>query len=282
MPSGWLSPIGDRLESRVSLRIPSQVLPGCIQRVPPNQNAEEDEERIAFIMSQGIFCYTKMPFGLKNIEATYQRLVDRTFQKQIGRNLEVYVDDLVIKSHTKEEIIRDIAETFKRFGQINHEAKSKKSTFGNEGKGYFCQNQLKITAFLQNPEEVHKEERFPMESRSRSSLQTDEETHRGSPNADRTKGKGGANHVLSRGQGSYQCSLNDRKGGQANASILCEPRPTRARDQLHPHEKTGVSLAQRKQEAEKILPGTHNCCNHRSADKATAVKLRNHQKDAKV
>ncbi|GJZ57322.1 reverse transcriptase domain-containing protein [Tanacetum coccineum] len=64
---------------------------------------------------------------------------------------------------------------------------------------------------------------------------------------------------------SYQCSLNDRKGGQANASVLCEPRPTRAVDQLHPYGKTGVSLAQRKQAAEKILPGTYNCCNHRSA-----------------
>ncbi|GKD79481.1 hypothetical protein Tco_1342102, partial [Tanacetum coccineum] len=67
-----------------------------------------------------------------------------------------------------------------------------------------------------------------MDLGSQNSLQTDEETHHGSPNADRTKGKGGANHVPSRGQGSYQCSLNDRKGGQSNASVLCEPRPTRA------------------------------------------------------
>ncbi|GJV76019.1 reverse transcriptase domain-containing protein [Tanacetum coccineum] len=66
---------------------------------------EEDEEKIAFITSQGIFCYTKMSFGLKNAGATYQRLVDKAFQKQIRRNLEVYVDDLVIKSHTEEEIM---------------------------------------------------------------------------------------------------------------------------------------------------------------------------------
>ncbi|GKE02462.1 hypothetical protein Tco_1390445 [Tanacetum coccineum] len=98
----------------------------------------------------------------------------------------------------------------------------------------------------------------------------------------RTKRKRGANHVLSRKQGTYQCSLNDRKGGQANASVLCEPLLTRVGDQLHPHGKTGVSLAQRKQTAKKILPGTHNCCNHRSADKATTVKLKNHRKDAKV
>ncbi|GKB86129.1 hypothetical protein Tco_0958401 [Tanacetum coccineum] len=43
--------------------------------------AEDDEEKTAFITSQGIFCYTKMPFGLKNAWATYQHLVDRAFQK---------------------------------------------------------------------------------------------------------------------------------------------------------------------------------------------------------
>nr|GFB06340.1 reverse transcriptase domain-containing protein [Tanacetum cinerariifolium] len=49
---------------------------------------EEDEEKTAFITSQGIFYYSKMPFGLKNAGATYQCLVDKSFQKQIGRNLE--------------------------------------------------------------------------------------------------------------------------------------------------------------------------------------------------
>ncbi|GKA61198.1 reverse transcriptase domain-containing protein [Tanacetum coccineum] len=58
------------------------------------QMAKKDEEKTAFITSQGIFCYTKMPFGIRNAGATYQRLVDKAFHKQIGRNLEVYMDDL--------------------------------------------------------------------------------------------------------------------------------------------------------------------------------------------
>ncbi|GJX34136.1 reverse transcriptase domain-containing protein [Tanacetum coccineum] len=62
---------------------------------------KDDEEKIAFHTSQGVYCYTKMPFGLKNAGATYQRLVDNAFEGQVGRNLEVYVDDLVIKSHTE-------------------------------------------------------------------------------------------------------------------------------------------------------------------------------------
>ncbi|GJR52656.1 reverse transcriptase domain-containing protein [Tanacetum coccineum] len=56
-----------------------------------------------------------MPFGLKNAGATYQRLVDKAFDSQVGRNIEVYVDDLVIKSHTEAEILRDIDETFRTF-----------------------------------------------------------------------------------------------------------------------------------------------------------------------
>ncbi|GJT27122.1 reverse transcriptase domain-containing protein [Tanacetum coccineum] len=64
---------------------------------------KEDEEKIAFITSQGIFCYSKMPFGLKNAGATYQRLVDKSFQKQIGRNLEVIEEGVVLgyKVNTK-------------------------------------------------------------------------------------------------------------------------------------------------------------------------------------
>nr|GEW18134.1 reverse transcriptase domain-containing protein [Tanacetum cinerariifolium] len=76
------------------------------------QLAEADEEKTAFHIGQGVYCYTKMPFGLKNADATYQRLMDKAFEGQVGRNIEVYVDDLVVKSHTKAEMVRDIEETF--------------------------------------------------------------------------------------------------------------------------------------------------------------------------
>ncbi|GJZ49978.1 reverse transcriptase domain-containing protein [Tanacetum coccineum] len=90
--------------------------------------AKEDEEKTVFITSQGIFCYTKMPFGLRNAGATYQRLVDKAFHKQIG-NMEVYVDDLVIKSRTEDEIVKDIEETFKTLREINMKLNPKKCTF---------------------------------------------------------------------------------------------------------------------------------------------------------
>ncbi|GKA99381.1 reverse transcriptase domain-containing protein [Tanacetum coccineum] len=92
--------------------------------------AELDEEKMAFHTSQGVYCYTKMPFGLKNAGAMYHRLVDKDFDSQVGRNIEVYVDDLVIKSHTEAKIIRDIDETFCTLRKIKMKLNPKKCMFG--------------------------------------------------------------------------------------------------------------------------------------------------------
>nr|GEV08549.1 hypothetical protein [Tanacetum cinerariifolium] len=126
----WLSTTENRLEGIVPLRISFQMFPGRIQRIPSNKNGKRRQGKESFITSQGIFCYSKMSFRLKNNGATYQRLVDKAFQKQIDQNLEVYVDDQVIKSRTKQEIIRDIEETFKTLREINMKLNPKKCTFG--------------------------------------------------------------------------------------------------------------------------------------------------------
>ena len=59
---------------------------------------EVDQDKTFFITSQGLFCYKVMPFGLKNTGATYKRLVNHMFRSQIGRNVEVYMDDMLVKS----------------------------------------------------------------------------------------------------------------------------------------------------------------------------------------
>ncbi|RDX72162.1 hypothetical protein CR513_48397, partial [Mucuna pruriens] len=58
----------------------------------------QDEEKTTFITEARAFCYKVMPFGLKNVGATYQRLMDKIFREIIGINIEVYVDDMVVKS----------------------------------------------------------------------------------------------------------------------------------------------------------------------------------------
>ena len=74
--------------------------------------AKENQEKITFITSQGLYCYKVMPFGLKNAGATYQRLVNKMFSKQIDRNMEVYVDDMLIKSKEELAHLDNLKETF--------------------------------------------------------------------------------------------------------------------------------------------------------------------------
>ena len=92
--------------------------------------AEEDQEKTSFIKSQRLYCYNVMPFKLKNAEATYQRLVNKMFSNQIGRNMEVYVDDMLIK--IKEELthLDNLRETFTTFRQYQMKLNPSKCAFG--------------------------------------------------------------------------------------------------------------------------------------------------------
>ena len=73
---------------------------------------KEDQEKSSFITGQGLYRYKVMPFGLKNVMATYQRLVNHMFSHQIGRNVEMYVDDMLVKSNVEANHLDDLKETF--------------------------------------------------------------------------------------------------------------------------------------------------------------------------
>ena len=92
--------------------------------------AKENQEKTTFITSQGLYCYKVMPFSLKNMGATYKRLVNQMFSKQIGRNMEVYVDDMLVKSKKENDHLDDLKETFKTFRQYNMKLNSSKYAFG--------------------------------------------------------------------------------------------------------------------------------------------------------
>ena len=74
--------------------------------------APKDAEKIAFRTPIGNFNYMVMPLRLKNAGATYQILVNCTFSQPIGRNVEVYVDDMLVKSRDKVDHLNDLEETF--------------------------------------------------------------------------------------------------------------------------------------------------------------------------
>ena len=80
---------------------------------------EADQEKTSFVTSQGLFCYEVMPLGLKNAGATYQRQVNHMFRPQIRRNVEVYVDDMLVKSLDEGKHLDDLQETFNTLRRYN-------------------------------------------------------------------------------------------------------------------------------------------------------------------
>jgi len=71
-----------------------------------------DECKTAFMTELFCYCYTVMSFGLKNAGATYQRLMDRVLAPMIGRNVQAYMDDMVLTSQMKDQHVADLEELF--------------------------------------------------------------------------------------------------------------------------------------------------------------------------
>jgi hypothetical protein len=73
---------------------------------------EEDQEKTTFITPFGTYCYMTMSFGLKNAGATYQRAIQACFKRQLKKNVEAYVDDVVVNTRNSDALIADLEETF--------------------------------------------------------------------------------------------------------------------------------------------------------------------------
>ena len=69
---------------------------------------KEDEKKTFFITHEGLYYYKVIPFRLKNVGATYQRLMNHVLQYHIGKNVKVYVDDIIIKSQGTEQHAKDL------------------------------------------------------------------------------------------------------------------------------------------------------------------------------
>ena len=132
--------------------------------------APKDQEKTAFISPDANYYYTVMPFGLKNVGATYQRMMTRRFQDKIGCTVEVYIDDMVVKSKQESRHIEDLQGTFEVLRQHKLRLNAEKCGFGvGAGKflGYLITNRgIEINPNLidavrrlnppSNPKEVQK------------------------------------------------------------------------------------------------------------------------------
>ena len=72
----------------------------------------EDQEKTAFVTPTGNYHYKVMSFGLKNAGSTYQKMMTRMFEPQLGKSIEIYVDDMVVKSKVVSEHLGDLGSTF--------------------------------------------------------------------------------------------------------------------------------------------------------------------------
>ena len=112
-----------------------------------------DQEKTSFVTAQGSYCYRVMPFRLKNAGATYQRLVNRMFQKQIGATMEIYIDDMLVKSTTTDLHIAHLSEAFQILRNYNMKLNPAKCAFGVSAEKFmgFIVNHRGIEA---NPDKI--------------------------------------------------------------------------------------------------------------------------------
>jgi hypothetical protein len=90
----------------------------------------EDQLTTSFITPFGAYCYQTMPFGLKNAGATFQRCMRRVFGELIGRIIEAYVDDIVVKSKKTGDLVPDFTKVFVKLRQHRVKLNPEKCIFG--------------------------------------------------------------------------------------------------------------------------------------------------------
>ncbi|KAJ9557089.1 hypothetical protein OSB04_011703 [Centaurea solstitialis] len=125
----------------------------------------DDQEKTAFMTDKGIYCYKVMPFGLKNAGSTYQRLVNMMFKEHLGRTMEVYIDDMLVKSERSHDHIDHLRQSFDILRQYKMKLNPTKCSLGvRAGKflGYMVTQrgieaspeQIKAIIEIQSPRNV--------------------------------------------------------------------------------------------------------------------------------
>ncbi|KAL5835807.1 hypothetical protein ACOSQ3_015358 [Xanthoceras sorbifolium] len=125
----------------------------------------DDQEKTSFITERGIFCYKVMPFGLKNAGATYQRLVNKMFATMLGQTMEVYIDDMLVKSLVADQHLDHLRQSFDIIDKYGMKLNPTKCSFGvSSGKflGYLVTkrgveanpDQLRSVMDLRSPKSI--------------------------------------------------------------------------------------------------------------------------------
>ena len=115
--------------------------------------ALEDQEKTAFVIPTGNYHYKVMPFGLKNASSTYQRMMTRMFEPRLGKNIEIYVDDMVVKSKVAMEHLEDLGDIFDVLRRHKLRLNASKCSFG-VGSGKFLGYKVTHRGIEVNPDQI--------------------------------------------------------------------------------------------------------------------------------
>ena len=115
--------------------------------------AVEDQEKIAFVTPVGNYHYKVMPFGLKNVGSTYQRMMTKMFESQLGKNVKVYIDDMVVKSKLVYEHLADLLNIFDILKRHKLHLNASKCFFG-VGSGKFLGYMVTHSGIEINPDQI--------------------------------------------------------------------------------------------------------------------------------
>ena len=115
--------------------------------------ALDDQEKTAFVTPIGNFHYKVMSFGLKNAGSTYQRMITRMFESQLGKNIEIYIDDMVVKSKMVSKHLGDLRAIFEILRKYKLRLNASKCSF-NVGLGKFLGYMVTHRRIEVNPDQI--------------------------------------------------------------------------------------------------------------------------------
>ena len=113
----------------------------------------DDQEKIAFVTPIGNYHYKVMPFNLKNVESIYQRMMTRMFESQLGKNIEIYINDMVVKSKMVSEHLGDLRAIFQILRKYKLRLNASKCSF-SVGSGKFLGYMVTQRGIEVNPDQI--------------------------------------------------------------------------------------------------------------------------------
>ena len=148
-----LSYASDWLAGRCYYRPSSDELFRCLSRISSNTASTRGPEKTAFVTPTRNYHYKVMPFGLKNAWSTYQRMMTKMFEPQFGKNIEIYIDDMVVKSKVVSEHVGDLRSIFEILREHKLRLNASKCSFG-VGSGKFLGYMVTHRGIEVNPNQV--------------------------------------------------------------------------------------------------------------------------------